>query len=95
MYPSFLTYKYNNKDRPPFIMQVQPEDETEISSLHPLHMSRIISQISPHDIVEIRKTGRSRIVVEMRNLQRRASPWDRRISRGLVQNCKSIRYTTI
>jgi len=37
------------------------------SSLHPLHMSRVISQIFPRDIVEIRKTGRSRIIVEMHN----------------------------
>jgi len=67
MYSTALTFKYNSSDRPPFILQVQPVEDSEIASLHPLHMSRILSQISPRDIVEIRKTGRSRIIAEMRN----------------------------
>jgi len=59
--------KYNNNDRPPFIIQVQPVDDADVASFHPLHISRIFSQISPRDIVEIRKTGRSRVIAEMRN----------------------------
>jgi len=42
-------------------------DNSEANSLHPLHISRILSQISPRDIVEIRKTGRTRVIAEMRN----------------------------
>jgi len=63
MYPTASTFKYSNSDRPPFILQVQPVEDSEIASLHPLHMSRIFSR----DIVEIRKTGRSRITAKMRN----------------------------
>jgi len=49
-------------------VQVQPVDDADSTFLHPLHMSRLISQISPRNIVEIRKTGRSRVIAEMRNL---------------------------
>jgi len=63
---SHVNYKYSNKDRPPFV-QVQPVDDARSSSLHPLHMNRDISQIFPRDVVEIRKTGRSKITIEMRN----------------------------
>jgi len=64
---SHVSYKYSNKDRPSFAVQVQPVDDAGSSSLHPLHMSRVISQIFLRDVVEIRKTGRSKITVEMRN----------------------------
>jgi len=64
---SAVSYKYSNKDRQPFAVQVQPVDDAGSSSLHPLHMSRVISQIFSRDVVEIRKTGRSKIMVEMRN----------------------------
>jgi len=66
-YSIVSSIKYNNNDRPPFIIQVQPVDDADVTSFHPLHISRILSQISPRDIVEIRKTGRSRVIAEMRN----------------------------
>jgi len=64
---SYFSFKYNNSNRPLFIVQVQPVDNSELISLHPLHISRILSQIFPRDIVKIRKTSRSRVIVEMRN----------------------------
>jgi len=36
---SYLNYKYNNRDKPPFTIQVQPVDDAGSSSLHPLHMN--------------------------------------------------------
>jgi len=68
MYSPNTIFKYTNKDRPPYVVQVQPIDDTGSSSLHPLHISRLLSQISPRDIVEIRKNGRNRVIVEMRTL---------------------------
>jgi len=67
MYSLISSFKYNNSDRPPFIIQVQPVDDSDVTSFHPLHISRILSQISPRDIIEIHKTGRSRVIAEMRN----------------------------
>jgi len=56
MYSLNTVFKYTNKDRPPYIVQ-QPVDDADSSFLHPLHMSRLLSQIFPRDIIEIRKTG--------------------------------------
>jgi len=55
-----------NKDRPPYVVQVQSIDNADSPILHPLHMSKLLSQISPRDIVEIRKIGRIRVIAEMK-----------------------------
>jgi len=59
--PSIAIHRYNSKDQPPFIVQVQSTQDT--GSSHPLHISRIISQIFPRDILEIRKAGRNKVLV--------------------------------
>jgi len=59
------TYRYCNKNKPPYIIQVQPIQDSDSSSLHPLHISRTLSQIYPRGVLEIRKSGRNKIVAEM------------------------------
>jgi len=61
---SAITHRYSNKDQPPFIVQVQAVQTQDSGSLHPLHISRIISQTFPRDILEIRKAGRSKVLVQ-------------------------------
>jgi len=61
-------FKYTNKDRPPYIVQVQAMNDADSPVMHPLRISKLLSQIFPRDIVEIRKTGRSRVIAEMRSL---------------------------
>jgi len=58
-------FRYCRRDKPPFIVQVQPIQETDLSNLHPLHISRIISQIFPRGILEIKKNGRNKILAHM------------------------------
>jgi len=48
-------FRYCRRDKPPFIVQVQPIQESDSTNLHPLHISRIISQIFPRGILEIKK----------------------------------------
>jgi len=45
-YSSNTTFKYTNKDRPPYVVQVQSIDDADSLSLHPLYISRLLSQIS-------------------------------------------------
>jgi len=56
------TYRYNSRDLPPFIVQVQSTQESAYS--HPLHISKTVSKILPGGISEIRKTGRSKVLVQ-------------------------------
>jgi len=58
-------FRYCGKDKPPYIVQIQSVQDSDSTSLHPLHISRIVSQASPRNILEIRKIGRNRIVAEM------------------------------
>jgi len=51
-------FKYGSKD-PPYIVQVQSLDE--LSPIHPLHISKIVSQILPRDVLEIKKIGRGKV----------------------------------
>jgi len=60
--PSVATHRYSNKDQSSFIVQVQSTQDSGLS--HPLHISRIISQTFPRDILEIRKAGRSKVLVQ-------------------------------
>jgi len=46
----------------PFVVQVQSTQESGLS--HPLHVSHVISQIFPQDILEIKKVGRSKVLVQ-------------------------------
>jgi len=55
------TYRYNSKDHSPFIVQVQSTQESAYS--HPLHISRMLSSILPRGILEIRKSGRNKVMV--------------------------------
>jgi len=65
---SFLSsLRYNNKDRPPFLVQVQ--STLESSPPHPLHISRILSQILPRDILEIRKLGLGKVIVQLNSYE--------------------------
>jgi len=59
------TYRYCNKDKPPYIVQVQPIQDSDSNSLHPLHISRTLSQIYPRGVLEIRKSGGNKVVAEM------------------------------
>jgi len=59
------TFRYCRRDKPPFIVQVQPIQESDLTNLHPLHISRILSQIFPRGILEIRKNGRNKILAQM------------------------------
>jgi len=61
-------FKYSNKDKPPYTVQVQPMDDADSTLMHSLHISRLLSQIFPRNIVEIHKIGRSNVIAEMRNL---------------------------
>jgi len=64
--PNFVSaFRYSNKDKPPFIVQVQPIQESDSTNLHPLHISRILSQIYPKGVLEIKKTDRNRILTQM------------------------------
>jgi len=60
-----LAFRYHSRDKPPFIVQVQPLQESDSINLHPLHISRILSQIHPRGVLEIKKTGRNRILAQM------------------------------
>jgi len=55
-------HRYNSKDLPPFIAQVQSIQESAFS--HPLHISRTLSNILPRGILEIRKSGRGKVLVQ-------------------------------
>jgi len=55
-------HRYNSKDLPPFIVQVQSIQESAFS--HPLHISRTLSNILPRGILEIRKSGRGKVLVQ-------------------------------
>jgi len=59
---SVAFHRYNSKDQPPFVVQVQSTQKTALS--HPLHISRVISQIFPRDILEIKKVGRNKVLVQ-------------------------------
>jgi len=64
--PNFASvFRYSSRDKPPFIVQVQPIQESDLINLHSLHISRILSQIFPRGILEIKKTGRNRILAQM------------------------------
>jgi len=39
--------------------------DSNSSSLHPLHISRTLSQIYPRGVLEIRKIGRNKVVAEI------------------------------
>jgi len=63
------SFRYCSKDKPPYLVQIQPVHDTDSTSFHPLHISRTLSQIFPREILEIRKIGRNRITVEMRTYE--------------------------
>jgi len=46
-------------------VQVQPIHDSDSINLHPLHISRILSQIYPRGVLEIKKTERNRILAQM------------------------------
>jgi len=58
-------FKYGSKDPPPYTVQVQSLDES--SSIHLLHISKIVSQILPRDILEIKKIGRGKVHVFLKS----------------------------
>jgi len=62
---AILMFRYHSRDRPPFVVQVQSLQESDSTNLHPLHISRILSQIYPKDMLEIKKIGRNRILAQM------------------------------
>jgi len=61
------SHRYNSKDQPPFVVQVQSTKD----SSHPLHISRVVSQIFPREILEIKKIGRSKVLVQTNTMKRR------------------------
>jgi len=61
--PSLSSLRYTNKDRLPYVIQVQLTLES--TSPHPLHISRILSQIFPREILEIRKLGFGKVLVQL------------------------------
>jgi len=65
-FPNFVSvFRYSSRDKPSFIVQVQPIQESDLINLHSLHISRILSQIFPRGILEIKKIGRNRILAQM------------------------------
>jgi len=55
-------HRYNNKDQPlAFLVHVQSTQDSDSS--HPLHISRVLSQIFPRNILEIKKVGRNKVQV--------------------------------
>jgi len=58
-------FRYCSRDKPPFIVQVQLIQKSDSTNLHPLHISRILSQIYPRGVLEIKKTDRNRILAMM------------------------------
>jgi len=65
--PSLLTLRYNNKDRPPYVVQVQ--STLESSPPHPFHISKTLSQIYPREILEIRKLGLGKVLVQLNSYE--------------------------
>jgi len=65
--PTVVSHRYNSKDQPPFVVQVQSTQESGTS--HPLHISRVISQIFPRDILEIKKAGRNKVLVQTKTYE--------------------------
>jgi len=64
--PNFASmFRYCSRDKLPFIVQVQLVQESDSTTLHPLHISRILSQIYPRDVLEIKKVDRNKILAEM------------------------------
>jgi len=64
---SSLSLRYNNKDRPPYVVQVQ--STVESSPPHPFYISRILSQIYPREILEIRKLGLGKVLVQLNSYE--------------------------
>lgn len=60
-------HKYNKESNPPYIVHVQHMESDKNGSLHPLHISRILTQIMPRDIMEIKKIGRTLVMAELRS----------------------------
>jgi len=58
-------FRYCSWDKPPFVVQDQPIQELDSSTIHLLHISRTFSQICPRAVLEVRKTGRNRVIAEM------------------------------
>jgi len=58
-----VSYRYHNKDKPSFIIKVQ--STLDSSPPHLLHISRTLSQISPRKILEVKKIGRGKVLVQL------------------------------
>jgi len=56
-----------NKDKPPYIVQVQ--SILESSPPHSLHINRILSQILPCEILEIRNLGLGKVLVQLNSYE--------------------------
>jgi len=59
------SYRYHSRDKPPFAIQVQPLQDSDPSTFHPLHISRILSQICSRGVLEVRKADRNKVIAEM------------------------------
>jgi len=57
--PLQLSHRYN---QPPYI--VNPGTTQDTALPHTLHISRVLSQIFPRDILEIKKVGRGKVLVQ-------------------------------
>jgi len=57
---------YTSSDRPPYIIHVYSfSEDSLVSPMHPLLISRALSQIAYADIKEIKRIGRGKILAEM------------------------------
>jgi len=57
---------YSNSDCPPYIIHVYSQnDDPSVGPMHPLLISRTLSQIAYADIKEIKRIGRGKILAEM------------------------------
>jgi len=60
---------YSNSDCPPYIIHVYSQSEDpSIGPMHPLLISRTLSQIAYADVKEIKKIGRDKILTEMNSV---------------------------
>ncbi|EZA60944.1 hypothetical protein X777_08156 [Ooceraea biroi] len=58
--------RYSYSDKPPYSVFIQPTVDNKESFVHPLTISRVLSTITPIELIEVKKTGRGRVVADFR-----------------------------
>ncbi|XP_011349239.1 uncharacterized protein LOC105286184 isoform X4 [Ooceraea biroi] len=58
--------RYSYSDKPPYSVFIQPTIDNKESFVHPRTISRVLSTITPIELIEVKKTGRGRVVADFR-----------------------------